>query len=53
MASGFDTWVGNAPLVTDTITNPDKIGIGDQIIIPTPSPGSGGASTAPSASVSP
>jgi hypothetical protein len=37
----------------DTITNPDKIGIGDQIIIPTPSPGSGGASTAPSASVSP
>jgi len=23
MASGFDTWVGNAPLVTDTITNPD------------------------------
>jgi nucleoid-associated protein YgaU len=36
----------------DTITNPDKIAIGDQIIIPTPPPGAGGASRAPSASAS-
>jgi LysM repeat protein len=35
----------------DTITNPDKIAIGDTIIIPTPPPGSG-ASKAPAASAS-
>jgi hypothetical protein len=36
----------------DTITNPDKIAIGDQIIIPTSPPGSGGASQAPALSPS-
>ena len=38
----------------DTITNPDKIAIGDTIIIPTPAPGgSAPASKAPAASASP
>jgi hypothetical protein len=38
----------------DTITNPDKIAIGDQIIIPTSAPGaSAAASKAPTASASP
>jgi hypothetical protein len=38
----------------DTITNPNKIAIGDQIIIPTPAPGaSAAASQAPAASASP